>query len=457
MLKIEKKQPVLLKNIEDISEMNISETLKNVEKSVLGAILLENEAIHDVVDFLQPPMFSQKKHQDIYGVLQNLYDQKKSIDLYTVAMQLKKNGKLKNIGGPIYLSHLTNNIASSAHIENHAHIIVENFMRRKLILTSQKTFSDANLAENDLFDLLDRHNFEIEKIENCVMKNESSDEISEILGESFKNLADKKNLEKHVITNFSKLDNLFDGVGFRKNELTVIAGRPGSGKTTFMLNVALNTVKNDDRPVLFFSLEMSKKIIAQKIISCESAISFTKIAKKQLTNNELKKAITTTTTVANSSLKIDDRMAINCRDIFQKARIVKRKHGLKAIFVDYLQIIKPFENGKFTIREQQISAIARSLKKIAKELDIAVIVGCQLNRNSVARGGSTSQLSDLRESDSIGQESDNVLFLKSEEDEPERPVGYTILEVLKHRNGATGKFAFIFDKPKIKFEETFLL
>jgi replicative DNA helicase len=359
---------------------------------------------------------------------------------------LKKNGQLEAVGGAYYLAQLTNNIASSAHITSHAKIVSEAYLKRAIKQSCLSLVSDVE-KQPDAFELLQKYTDSLHQIEDTIAHNNlsyGSEALTDLLVKLSKNKAEG------VRTGLPSLDRLLNKAGWRKGEMSVIAARPGQGKTALMVNFALEALK-DPAPgaVLFFSVEMNTETLMSRIVARESCLGLDKISEGALDAPTQNKILETTSWLADKQLIIDDSSSLTPLNIYTQARIAQRKHGLKVVIVDYLQIVTTVDKRLYN-REQEVSSIARFLKALAKELNVPVIVGSQMNRQYDHRVGGGARLSDLRESDAIGNEADCVFFIQDRND----PGGYVELLFAKHRNGATGTIPLIFDKPTQRFRET---
>ncbi|UOF94489.1 MAG: replicative DNA helicase [Bacteroides sp.] len=432
-----------------------------VERIVLGSILLEKEALIKVIEFLYPEMFYDPLHQKIYQSFKNLFESNEPIDIITVNERLNKDNTFKNDDAFSYVMKLTNNVASASNIEYHAKIIAEKYIRRKLISTSSDIITSSYDDTIDTFDLLDKTEEKLFNItEYNVKRNFFS--LSKLLKKSLdqiKYLIDNKSDDIIGIpSGFNELDGITSG--FQKSDLIIIAGRPGMGKTAFGLSIMRNFVHITQKAVALFSMEMSAIQIANRLISSEIEIPQNKIRKGKLSQNEWMLLHDKINPLMNSPIFIDDTPALSIFELKAKCRRMKSQHNIDLIVIDYLQLMRHNNNNsRYSNREQEISNISRSLKSIAKELDIPVIALSQLSREVEKRGGIRRPvLSDLRESGSIEQDADLVLFIY-------RPEYYGIIEnedgiptnnlaeiiIAKHRNGETGKIYTKYINEYVKF------
>lgn len=435
-----------------------------LEEAVLGAVMIEKDAINEVSDLLREESFYMDKHQRIWRAIITLDQNQSPIDLLTVTEQLRKNGDLEMAGGPFYVAQLTNKVASAANIKYHAHIIAEKLIQRQLISTSTEVIKDAYADTTDVFELLDKAEKNLFSItENNLKK--GSENITDILASELKELDIRMNntSDNHlngVPSGFIDLDNTTGG--WQKSDFIIVAGRPGMGKTAFTLALARNAAADHAKPVAIFSLEMSNAQLVQRLISMETQIAAEKIRRGNLENYEYQVLTEKIDSLRNAKIFIDDTPAINVFELRSKCRRLKQQHGIEMIIIDYLQLMSGTNDNKGIggNREQEISQISRSLKGLAKELNVPVIALSQLSRAPEKRGGPPKPvLSDLRESGAIEQDADIVIFLY-------RPEYYKITtfddgtptdnlaEVLiaKHRNGPLADIRTRFIGKFAKFE-----
>lgn len=432
-----------------------------LEEAVLGAIMLEKNAITLVTDILRPQSFYVDAHKTIYEIILELYTQTKPVDILTVTEQLRFKGKLEEVGGAYYLVELTNKVASSAHVEYHSRIISQKYILRELIDVSSTIIREAYDETTDVLDLLDKTEQSLYEIaENNLRKNYS--QVNELMAKAMEQLELlKKNENKFtgVPSGFVDLDRITNG--WQKSDLIIIAARPAMGKTAFTLSLARNAALLHKKPVAFFSLEMSSLQLANRLISAESEIDNDKIRKGNLQDYEWIQLQKKVELLSSAPIFIDDTAGINIYELRAKCRRLKQQHHIELIVIDYLQLMTAGNNGKGGNREQEISSISRALKSIAKELDIPVIALSQLSRAVETRGGDKKPvLSDLRESGAIEQDADIVAFLHRPEyyglDQDEsgmsnKGIGEVI--IAKHRNGSTDNVRLRFINHLAKFTD----
>lgn len=419
-----------------------------LEETVLGALLIERNALTDVVDILQPTSFYREANQHIYSAIVVLFNDAQPVDPRTVVNQLRKQGLLEQVGGAPYIASLTESVASKAHIEHHARIIVEQAMRRGLIIAATAIKEDAQDPTQDTFDLLDRSEqalFEIS--ETNIRKN--YEQVDRLMSLAIKELEAKRDNKEGITgipTGLAALDRLISG--WQKSDFVVIAARPGMGKTAFMLSLLRNAAIDYHAPVAFFSLEMSSVQLMNRLLSSESGLDSEKIRTANLKEYEWEQLFHKTAQLAKAPIYIDDTPALSLFEFRAKCRRLKAQRDVRVIFVDYLQLMVDDKAGRHNgNREQQVAAISRGIKAVAKELDITIIVASQLSRSVETRGGDKRpMLQDLRESGSIEQDADQVMFLyrpeyygltEDEEGNDTRQLAEVILA--KHRNGPVGK------------------
>ncbi|MDZ7608539.1 MAG: replicative DNA helicase [Cyclobacteriaceae bacterium] len=428
----------------------------DLEEAVLGALMLEKDALTSVIDILKPETFYKDNHKEIYSAIVELFNNSEPVDLLTVTNQLRKKGKLDLVGGAYYITELTSKVNSAAHIESHSRIIIEKAIKRELIRIASEVHRDAFEDTVDVFSLLDKTEqslFEVSEIN--IRKNYA--DMRSIMHEAILELERKKHQKDGltgVATGFTALDRLTSG--WQKSDLVIIAARPGMGKTAFVVSAMRNAAVDFKKPVAIFSLEMSSIQLVNRLISAEAELESDKIKKGNLEEYEWEQLVHKTAKLSDAPIFIDDTPALTILELRAKSRKLVAQHGVELIIVDYLQLMSgdnAKNGGGSGNREQEIASISRSLKNIAKELNIPIIALSQLSRAVEIRGGEKRpQLSDLRESGSIEQDADMVIFLyrpeyygitTDEEGNNMQGVGEVI--IAKHRNGSldTVKLKFI--------------
>jgi replicative DNA helicase len=432
----------------------------DLEEAVLGALMLEKEALNSAIDILQTKSFYKESHQKIFAVILHLFGETQPIDILTVTQELKKRGELDIVGGPYFITQLTNRVASAANIEYHARIISQKHIQRELIRISSEIITDAYDETTDVFTLLDKAEKSLFSVaEGNIRK--SYESMSDLIRESIKNIEEAKNQESGVIgvaSGFTALDRITSG--WQPSDLVIIAARPAMGKTSYVLSLARNAAVDFGMPVAFFSLEMSAVQLVTRLVSSESEISSEKLRSGDLRSDEIQQIQTKIAGLAEAPIFIDDSAGLSIFELRAKARRLKSQHNIQLLIIDYLQLMSGNgDNGGN--REQEISMISRSLKSIAKELNIPVLALSQLSRAVETRGGDKRpQLSDLRESGSIEQDADMVQFITrpeyygiTEDEEGNSTQGMATIIIAKHRNGSVGDVSLKFVGHLAKFED----
>lgn len=414
----------------------------DLEEAVLGALMLEKDALTAVIDILRPESFYKDAHQKIYGAIIDLFGKSEPVDLLTVTQELRSKGELEFVGGPYYVTQLTSKVNSAANIEYHARIISEQSIKRELIRISSEIQKDAYEDTTDVFELLDRtESAMFEVSESNIRKNYA--DMRTIMREAIEDLETKKNQEDGltgVPSGFTALDRVTSG--WQRSDMIIIAARPGMGKTAFVLSALRNAAVDFNMPMAIFSLEMSAVQLVNRLISAEAELEGEKLRKGNLADHEWQQLHHKIQKLTNAPLFIDDTPALSILELRAKCRRLKAQHDIQCVVIDYLQLMKG--DSSTGNREQEIASISRSLKNIAKELNVPVIALSQLSRSVETRGGDKRpQLSDLRESGSIEQDADQVMFLyrpeyygltEDEEGNPVTGVGDVI--IAKNRHGS---------------------
>ncbi len=421
---------------------------RDLEEAVLGAIMLEKSAFDTVVEILKPECFYTDTNQRIYKAMQALATKSLPIDLLTVVEELKVREELDLVGGPYYVSKLTNAVVSSANIDAHSRIILQKFIQRELIRISGEIIGDAYEDSTDVFDLLDEAESKLFEITNNHLR-KNFDDINTVLVKTIQRIEDMRNRDEDITgvpSGFPTLDKLT--YGWQPTDLIILAARPSVGKTAFALNLARSAALSVGKPtpVAFFSLEMSAGQLVQRILSAESEIWLEKISRGKLEEHEMKQLYKRgIERLSNAPIFIDDTAALNIFELRAKCRRLKNKHNVGLIIIDYLQLMSGASENRNANREQEISRISRDLKGLAKELQVPIIALSQLSREVEKRkeGAKIPQLSDLRESGAIEQDADMVMFLYRPEyyeitanEMGESTKGETYVKIAKHRNGS---------------------
>ncbi len=459
-------ESLFIKKKDAFEKAKITPQLLDIEEAVIGALMIDQKGLDEIFNMLFPDIFYKKKHRYIYIAIQNLYNNSKPIDLYTVLNELKKIGKLEEIGGEIFLIKLTQKVISSAHIEHHSHLILQKFILRKLINLSSNIIKKCYYNKIDVFDLLNYSESKLFEINKRFLINQKYENVKFLVDKAINKIKKtKKEGLSGISTGFMKLDYITSG--WQNSDLIIIASRPGMGKTTFMLSMVRNIVIDQKIPVIIFSIEMSSVQLITKLISSESEISLEKIKRAELSSLDWETLIEKTKKLRNSPLFIDDTPSLSIFDLRSKCRYLTSNYGIRLVFVDYMQLMgsrSTYGNTKLQNREQEISIISRNLKSISKELNIPIIALSQLSRAVETRGGDKRPLlSDLRESGAIEQDADIVLFIYRPEyygfktwdvnNKNDSCIGQAEVIIAKHRNGGLDNFRIRFIGNKSKFED----
>lgn len=440
--------------MDNAQQPNIPPQNTEAEASLLGAILIDSDAIVKVADLVQPRDFYDERHARIYEATLSLYEKHSPIDVLTLSDQLRSTGMLDMVGGAGYLTELTNFVPTAAHADRYAEIIAQKSMRRRLIKASQSItnlgFDESQSlqelienAETTLFEVSQQHvKQNIESIENILSS--SFDRLDELH-------KDKGKL-RGVPTGYRDLDNIL--AGLQPSDLLILAARPSMGKTAFALNLAHNVAVKAEMPVLIFSLEMSKEQLVDRLLSAEAGVNAWNLRTGNLTDDDFERIGQAMGTLSEAQIFIDDTPSITVSDMRTKARREAHQRPLGLIVVDYLQLMSGGARfGGESNRVQEISEISRGLKGIARELNVPIIALSQLSRSVESRSPQIPQLADLRESGSIEQDADVVAFIYREDYYNPETENKNIAKILikKHRNGPTGDVDLYFDREKQRF------
>ena len=421
---------------------------EEAEKSVLGACLIDKDAVISVVEFLRPEHFYDENHGQIFEAILVLYEDRAPIDIITLTEKLKKQKALKRTGGATYLSELASSVPTAANIEHYGHIIKDDYTKRMLISAAARVSEQAFDESSEADQVLDKAEQEIFALSQAHLK-QVFIPVKDALAESFDRLDElhkKASGLRGVPSGFKDLDNML--AGFQASNMIVLAARPGIGKTALALNIARHVAVEEKTPVGFFSLEMSKEELVDRLLIRQAEIDAWKLKTGKLEEDDftkLSEAMGALGDVAEAPLFIDDTPAASVLEMRTKARRLQVEHGLELIIVDYMQLVRGRQREN---RVQEVSEISMGLKNLARELKIPVIAVSQLSRAVEVRGGARPRLADLRESGSIEQDADVVVFLYREDEE--NPENIT-LEIAKHRNGPTGNFKLRFVPSRISF------
>lgn len=445
----------------DTSYGHLQPQALDVERLVLGALMIDKDAFSVVSEFLKPQTFYEPRNQKIYQAIQTLNVDEHPVDISTVIEELKREGTLDDIGGPSYVLQLSHDVASSAHIEYHAHILAQKFLARQLISYAgnieTKAF-DESIDVNELMQEAEGSLFELSQ-NNMKKDYVQVDPVINKAIEMLQKAAETVGGLTGVPTGYTKLDEKTSG--WQKSDLVIIAGRPAMGKTSFALSLAKNIAVDYKYPIAFFSLEMSNVQLVNRLISNVCSISGSKMLNGQLSHDEWERLDKDIRKLQGSPIYIDDTPGLSIFELRTKARRLVREKGVKIIMIDYLQLMNA--NGmRFGSRQEEVAKISQSLKGLAKELDIPILALSQLNRTVEGREGvegKRPQLSDLRESGAIEQDADMVMFVHRPEyyhifqDDKGRDLhGMAQIIIAKHRKGATGDVLLTFKGEFTRFQ-----
>jgi replicative DNA helicase len=427
-----------------ISYGKVQPQAPDLEEAVLGAVMLEKNALNDVLQILKPHHFYLEPHRHIWETIVSLFEKAKPVDILTVTQELRQSGLLEMAGGPFYITQLTNRIASAANVEFYARVITEKYIQRELIRIGSEMSTEAFDEKADVLKMLDKAQVQVFAIaEENIKRN--AEGLDQILKKAIKNIESAKEHESSltgVPSGIFKLDALTSG--WQKSDLVILAARPGMGKTALTLSVARNAAVDHGKAVAFFSLEMSAVQLALRLISAEAEINQENLRSGKLSQQDWEQLTNRITKLNDARVFIDDTPAISIFELRAKCRRLKAQHDIDLVIIDYLQLMRGDEKSSGN-REQEISLISRSLKAMAKELNVPVIALSQLSRAVETRGTSKRPiLSDLRESGSIEQDADMVMFIyrpeyyKLNEFEDGSPtLGKAEIIVAKNRHGQT--------------------
>ncbi len=430
---------------------------KEAEMSVLGAAFLSKEALNKICEEMDEDMFYDEANQKLYRAIKSLYLAHTPLDITTIKEELDKQKDLTNVGGLEYISDVIDSVATTANIDYYIKIVKEKSVLRNLIDTATNIITDSYEDKEDISYLLD----EAEKKILSVAKNRESSDLSPIKDvlKRAQELLDERSSNKSEITGipsgFYKLDKAIHG--FHEGELIILAARPGMGKTAFALNIATNAAMRTNKAIAVFNLEMPAESLVDRMISAVGGIDSSKIQVGMMNQNDWKRYNEARSQLENTNIYIEDNMTITAAEIRAKCRrLTQKKEGLGLVIIDYLQLITS-GGRRPDSRQQEVSEISRSLKTLAMELKVPVIALAQLSRNTEKRENNEPMLTDLRESGSIEQDADLVIFInrpdyyktKEELDKQENVLADII--IAKHRKGATGKFKALFELKKMNF------
>lgn len=424
----------------------------DAEKSLLGAVLIDEETLADISEHVTAKDFYDKRHSTIYGGMMRLFERHKPVDLLTLTEELKKKDELEIIGGSAYLTELTNYVPTAAHAEAYAELVAQKAVRRRLIKASGEISELGYDEDTTTQELLERAEAELFSVSDQSLKQDLVS-IESILTESFDRMEElhrNKGALRGVRTGYRDLDNMT--AGLQRSDLIILAARPAMGKTTLVTNLAYNVATVAKQPVLFFSLEMSKEQLVDRMLADASGVDAWNIRTGNLSDDDFSKLSEAMGEMAEAPIYIDDTPGLSVLEMRTKARRAAHEAPLGLIIVDYLQLMQG--SGKSDgNRVQEVSEISRGLKLIAREMNVPVIALSQLSRSVENRSPQIPQLADLRESGSIEQDADIVMFIYREayyNPETERE-NITDLIIAKHRNGPVGRVELYFHPERLRF------
>lgn len=416
------------------------------EQSVLGALLIDKEAVFKISNVLQPEDFYRDDHKEIYRAILALNEKRTPVDLVTMTEELRQSKKLDSAGGVVYLTSLANQVLSAAHIVEHAEIVSQKSILRRLIKTATRIIEESYDEKGDVGGIIDKSEQALFSVSERFVTNDFLP-IKDVLSETFERineLHENKGQLRGVTSGFKDLDNLL--AGFQKSDLVILAARPSMGKTSLALNIALNSARDAKVPVGIFSLEMSRDQLVDSLLTIEAGIDSWRLRTGNLREDDFSKINYAMGILSESPIYIDDSPLMTVMDIRAKARRLQAESGLGIIIVDYLQLIDSKNSGGDSNRVQEVSEISRSLKALARELKVPVVALSQLSRAVESRPDKRPMLSDLRESGSIEQDADVVMFIYREDyyDPDTDKKGITQILIRKHRNGPIGEIDLYF-------------
>ena len=424
----------------------------DVERTILGSMLIDKNAAATVFELLQENAFYSGPNRKIFECMRTLFEQNVPIDVITLDAELRKRSWSEAVGGSSYLGELAESIATSANVEYYAKILREKETLRELITTAASITTDCFDNEIEAQELLDKAETRIFSISESRIKNRF-ESVGQLLPRTFEEIADyAKGSFKGVLTGFTELDEMTTGL--QKSDLVIIAGRPSMGKTSFALSIAINAAVHAKRATAIFSLEMSKQQLVQRLLCGEARVNMHLLRSGKLPKRDLPRLSLAAGPLSEAPLYIDDTPGISVLEVRAKARRLKAQNNLDLVIVDYLQLMG--SSGSVESRQQEISQISRSLKGVAKELDVPLVVLSQLSRAPEQRTGNhRPQLSDLRESGAIEQDADVVMFVYRDEvynREDEAVKGKAEIIIGKQRNGPIGEVHVAFIKDYARFD-----
>jgi replicative DNA helicase len=425
----------------------------DAEKSLLGAVLIDEEKLADISEHVTANDFYDKRHAIVYAAMMRLYEKHNPVDLLTLTDELKRKKELDTVGGSAFLTELTNYVPTAAHAEAYAELVSQKAVRRRLIKASGEISELGYDEETTTQELLEKAEAELFSVSDQSLKQDLVS-IESILTESFDRMEElhrNKGVLRGVRTGYRDLDNMT--AGLQRSDLIILAARPAMGKTTLVTNLAYNIATIAKQPVLFFSLEMSKEQLVDRMLADASGVDAWNIRTGNLSDEDFSKLSEAMGELAEAPIYIDDTPGLSVLEMRTKARRAMHEHQLGLIVIDYLQLMQSAHSSNQSNRVQEVSEISRGLKLIARELNVPVVALSQLSRSVESRSPQIPQLADLRESGSIEQDADIVMFIYREayyNPETERE-NITDLIIAKHRNGPTGKVELYFHPERLRF------
>lgn len=425
----------------------------DAEMSLIGAILIDEDVLADVAEIVKAGDFYDKRHQMVFASMINLFEHHKPVDLLTLTDELKKKGHIDDTGGPAYLTELTNYVPTAAHASTYADMVAQKAVRRRLIKASADITELGYKEEHSVQELLEQAEKELFSVSDQSLKQDLVS-VESILLENFDRLEElhkNKGMIRGVKTGYRDLDNMT--AGLQRSDLIILAARPSMGKTTLVTNLAYNVATINKQSVLFFSLEMSKEQLIDRMLADVSGVDAWNIRTGNLSDDDFNKLSEASGEIAEAPIYIDDTPGLTVLEMRTKARRAAHQSPVGLVVVDYLQLMSSSSNRPDGNRVQEVSEISRGLKLLARELNVPVIALSQLSRSVESRNPQIPQLADLRESGSIEQDADIVMFIYREayyNPDTERE-NITDLIISKHRNGPTGKVELYFHPERLRF------
>ncbi len=440
------------REFQKISSVRVPPQNLDAEKSVLGSLMLDSNAIHVVIDILIPDDFYHQKHRDIFQAMYELCEKREPIDVLSVSSRLKEKKMLDGVGGSSYLAELVNCVPTASNVKHYAELVRKKSILRSLIESSDQISQLGYNEEDEVDILLDEAEKKIFNVARYSLKQKflNIKVALEDAWERFDRLHNSKGELRGTPTGFQELNNIL--AGFQKSDLIILAARPSMGKTALALDIARNVACRHNLPIGIFSLEMSSQQLVDRLIAAEARVDSWKLRTGRLSSDdEFARIRDALTSLSSAPIFIDDEASTNIMQMRAKARRLQAEHGLGLLIVDYIQLMVPRQRTDSMV--QQITEISRSLKGLARELDVPVLAISQLSRAVESRNPPIPKLHDLRDSGSIEQDADVVMFIYREDKYKENSTKQNIAEIFieKHRNGPTGKIELYFDPQKVSF------